>query len=71
MIGAIARKYIELALREKIASERPDYWKKTIDAVVTASIGTDFAHVSKEVLYRAIELAAEERGLNEPDIVCE
>lgn len=51
------RKYIELALREQLSKDCPNYGNKTIERIVKSSM--DGLHVTKEVLYRAIALAAE------------
>lgn len=53
------RKYIELALRQHIAESRPDYAPVIIDAVVEASMNG--LHVSKETLYKAIDLAIKDQ----------
>ena len=58
----IVKHYIELALREKIKRERPDYGSSTTEKVVAASMGLTGPHVTKDVLYRAIELAATTSG---------
>lgn len=53
------RHYIELALRESLARKCPGYGKSAIETVVSASMKG--LHVSKEILYRAIEMAAATR----------
>jgi hypothetical protein len=51
------RYYIEKALRESIANKRPDYPQSLVETVVAASLEGGRASVTKDVLYRAIELA--------------
>jgi hypothetical protein len=63
---AIAREYIKKALRAKIAEKRPDYASKVIETVVSASMD-DGIYVSKDVLYRAIEMAANDAKQAEQD----
>lgn len=57
----IVRNYIELAVRERIKKERPDYPDSWVEDIVNASMNDK---VSRDVLYRAIELA-HEGALNE------
>jgi hypothetical protein len=49
--------YIELALRERLKINCPNFGQSTIAKIVDASM--DGLNVSKEVLYRAIEMASE------------
>ena len=58
----IVKHYIEMALREKVVKERPDYPASWVDKVVLSSLGPNCAYVNKDVLYRAIELAATTSG---------
>lgn len=58
------RKYIELALRQKIKDQRPDYSQKVIDKVVAASIasmGAAHLNVNSDTLYMAIDLAIKDQ----------
>ena len=59
-ISTIVRRYVEMALREKIARECQGYGPDTVERVVAASMNG--MHVSKDVLYRAIELAARDKS---------
>ena len=60
MVSIVVRKYVEAALRERIAKECPGYGPQTIEEVVSASMkGT---RVTKDTLYRAIEIAASDTG---------
>jgi hypothetical protein len=59
MANAQAKKYIEMAIREKLKRECPGYGESVIQKVVSASIPG--LGVSKDVLVRAIELAAADK----------
>jgi len=58
-----ADKYIEIALREKITKQRPDYPESIIQVVVSASMKRKYSGTTKGVLIRAIELAAKSNSL--------
>jgi hypothetical protein len=63
-VSAIVKMYIAKALKEEISIKCPGYGESAKSRVFEASMNG--LHVGREVLYRAIELAAEDKAKIEP-----
>jgi hypothetical protein len=57
-MSELADKYLEMAIREEIAEACPGYSESVTSRVVAASLKSRGEGVSKNVYYRAIEIAA-------------